>query len=535
MTGLKVRRALFSLTDKAGAVELARGLANQGVEIISTGGTAKHLRAAGLEVRSVSDLTGFPEIMDGRVKTLHPAIHGGLLAVRQNPDHLRQAEREGILLIDLVAVNLYAFSETAAREGVSMADAMESVDIGGPAMIRAAAKNHSSLTVLTDPNDYAAILDEMKKHGGCVTPATRERLAAKAFALTSSYDAAIRSFLEGESKEDGLPAGLSILTDPGTALRYGENPHQRGAFYPLAGRREPSAATAEVLNGKKLSYNNILDIDAAFELVKEFDDPAAVIVKHTNPCGAALSSGIDRAFEDALAGDPQSAFGGILAINRPLTAALASRVADPAHFFEAVIAPDVEKGAVEVFIENVKWGKNVRILAAPSRGGSSPSSRKTAHLADLLVKSVRGGLLVQDRDEGFEGEEVKVVTKTACRDDFLPALLFAWRVAKHVKSNAIVLARKTDGGQAVVGAGAGQMSRIDSLAIAGRKAGEKARGSVMASDAFFPFRDCVDRASEMGVRAIIQPGGSVRDKESIKAADEHGISMIFTGRRHFRH
>jgi len=529
MADLKIRRALLSVTDKSGLAEFARGLAAQGVEIISTGGTARHLREADIAVKDISEVTGFPEIMDGRVKTLHPVIHGGLLAVRQNPDHVKQAAEAGIEFIDLVAVNLYAFEETVARAGVTDAAAMESVDIGGPTMIRAAAKNHRSVAVVVDPADYRLLLDEMAEGDGALGDKTRRSLAAKAFGLTASYDRAIGAYFARGAREGQLPQRLDVESKKGTILRYGENPHLRAAFYPLPGDHGPSVASAEILNGKALSYNNILDIDAAFELVKEFDEPAAVVIKHTNPCGAATSDSIVESFADALAGDPISAFGGILAFNRPVDAALAEVVAVPSCFFEAVIAPGIDAEAVKVFRKKVKWGKKVRLLS------TSPIATGGHGEADLVLRSVKGGLLAQDRDLGYEGEELRVVTETVPDDSTIAALRFAWKVAKHVKSNAILLARETNRGGCVVGVGAGQMSRIDSTVIAGRKAGDRADRSVLASDAFFPFRDCVDQAATLGVRAIIQPGGSIRDAESIEACNEHGIAMIFTGRRHFRH
>jgi len=527
LADLKIRRALLSVTDKNGLAPFARGLTDHGVEIISTGGTARHLREADVVVKDISEVTGFPEIMDGRVKTLHPVIHGGLLAVRQNPDHVKQAADAGIEFIDLVAVNLYAFEETVAREGVTDAAAMESVDIGGPTMIRAAAKNHGSVAVVVDPEDYTALLEEMTARGGSLGDETRRALAAKAFGLTASYDTAIRTYFDRDAPDDGLPQTLSIVSKPGTILRYGENPHLRAAFYPLPGDHGPSVASAEILNGKALSYNNILDIDAAFELVKEFDEPAAVVIKHTNPCGAATSDSVAQAYADALAGDPVSAFGGILAFNRPVDAGLAEIVAVQSCFFEAVIAPGIDADAVKVFRKKVKWGKKVRLL--------STGPLTTGGGADLMLRSVKGGLLAQDRDLGYEGEEHRVVTESVPDDCTIAALRFAWKVAKHVKSNAILLTRETTKGGCVVGVGAGQMSRIDSTIIAGRKAGDRADQSVLASDAFFPFRDCVDKASELGVKAIIQPGGSIRDTESIEACNEHGISMVFTGQRHFRH
>ncbi len=539
MDEIKIGRALFSLTDKRGSVEFALGLARHGVEIISTGGTASHLRDGGVTVTDVSQVTGFPEIMGGRIKTLHPAVHGGLLAVRDDPTHRREAEEARIDFIDLLVVNLYAFEETVARDGVTRDEAMENVDIGGPAMIRSAAKNHRYVAVVVDPARYGEILAEMEESGGSLGLKTRESLAAVAFALTASYDRAITRYLEttvpaseGDSTEGELPAELAIRTEPGTILRYGENPHLRAAFYTLPGSGESCAASAELLNGKALSYNNIIDIDAAYELVKEFDDPGAAVIKHTNPCGAATSSDIVQAYRDALEGDPLSAFGGILALNRPFTGELAEEVATKERFFEAIIAPGCDADAVAVVSKKVKWGRNCRILAAaPLDREQAVFKKNTEPGRGTTVRSVVGGFILQDRDLGFEDEKFEIVTQAVPDDDLKASLLFAWKVVKHVKSNAIVLARD----MRVVGVGAGQMSRIDSTMIAGRKAGEKAKGSVLGSDAFFPFRDCVDMASDLGVRAIIQPGGSVRDKESIAAADEHGIAMVFTGRRHFRH
>lgn len=539
MDEVTIRRALFSLTDKAESVAFASGLERHGVEIISTGGTARHLRDHGVTVTDVSRITGFPEIMGGRVKTLHPAVHGGLLAVRDDAVHRKEAEDAGIDFIDLVVVNLYAFEKTVARQDVTLGEAMENVDIGGPAMIRSAAKNHRYVAVVVDPARYTEILAEMDRSGGSLCLETRESLAAAAFALTASYDAAITRYLDDRSvsgQDDPgpgrLPATLLVHARDGKKLRYGENPHLRAAFYPLPCQGEPSAASADVLNGKELSYNNIIDIDAAFELVKEFDEPAAVVIKHTNPCGAATAGEIVQAYRHALEGDPISAFGGILALNRPFTSELAGVVASKDRFFEAIIAPGCEDEVVQVVRKKVKWGKNCRILSTAPLDWDELSVRENAEPGrGTLLRSVTGGFLLQERDLGFEGEEFRTVTRVEPDHDLGASLLFAWKVVKHVKSNAIVLAQ----GTRLVGTGAGQMSRIDSTMIAGKKAGDGTRGSVLASDAFFPFRDCVDMASELGVRAIIQPGGSVRDAESIAAADEHGIAMVFTGRRHFRH
>jgi len=537
MDSVPVRRALVSLTDKRGATEFTKALVEQGVEILSTGGTARHLEESGVAVTDVSAVTGFPEIMNGRVKTLHPAVHGGLLAVRDNPEHLQQAKDAQIPLIDMVVVNLYAFEEAISRPEVSPESAMDNVDIGGPALIRAAAKNHRFVAVVVDPEDYPVVIEEMKSQGKALCLATRRKLAAKAFALTAFYDTLIHSYLEElvqPTRSSDLPQRLALVSGRATPLRYGENPHQRAAFYPLAGEVDGAAARAERLNGKELSYNNILDLDAAARLVREFSEPAVCVIKHSNPCGAAVAGGIQEAYENALRGDPLSAFGGILALNRPLSRSLARLIADPARFFEAIIAPEVDPEAIALVRSRIKWGKNVRILACA--GLQRPASA-AAGSSVFQLRHVAGGMLLQDEDRGFEGETHERVTGVDLSREAEAALGFAWRIAKHVKSNAIVLAcaDRDGGGSHVVGVGAGQMSRIDATLLAGRKAGDASRGSVLASDAFFPFRDCVDAAAKLGVVAIIQPGGSVRDRESIAAADEQGITMVFTGRRHFRH
>src|SRR5262250_234899 len=524
----RVSRALISVSDKSGVVEFARALAGEGVELISTGGTRKTLADAGLPVLDVSELTGFPEMMDGRVKTLHPKIHGGLLAIRDNKDHAAAMRSHGIRPIDLLVVNLYPFEATVAK-GADFETCIENIDIGGPAMIRAAAKNHADVAVVVDPNDYEVVLAELRDHGGATTPELRRRLAAKAYARTAAYDAAIANWF-ADQLSDAAPAFCAIgghLIEP---LRYGENPHQAAAFYRTSEQR-PGVATARQLQGKTLSYNNINDTDAAYECVAEFDPrrtAACVIVKHANPCGVAEGASLVDAYRKALACDPVSAFGGIVALNRPLDADAARAITE--IFTEVIIAPDATEEAIKI----VGAKKNLRLLLA----GGLPDPRAQG----LLVKSVAGGLLVSSRDNAVVDDmDLKVVTKRAPTNTERRDLAFAFRIAKHVKSNTIVYAKDL----ATVGIGAGQMSRVDSARIAARKAQDAAaelklaepltKGSVVASDAFFPFADGLLVAIEAGATAVIQPGGSVRDDEVIKAADDHGVAMVFTGTRHFRH
>ncbi|MEQ8968587.1 MAG: bifunctional phosphoribosylaminoimidazolecarboxamide formyltransferase/IMP cyclohydrolase [Azospirillaceae bacterium] len=520
-----IRRALISVSDKTGVTDFAKFLADRHVEILSTGGSARALEEAGIPVKEVSQHTGFPEIMDGRVKTLHPRIHGGLLARRDVEEDLDQMTDYGIAPIDLLVVNLYPFEETVAA-GADDATAVERIDIGGPAMIRAAAKNHAFVTVVTDPGDYDTVMDEMTALDGATGFSLRERLAAAAFARTAAYDAAIAEWF-AEDLDDLLPPRLGLAGKRTLALRYGENPHQAAALYRTAEDR-PGVASATQRQGKALSYNNINDTDAAFEAVVEFDEPAIVIVKHANPCGVAVADSLSEAWARALACDPVSAFGGIVAANRPLDVVTAEAIAE--IFCEVVIAPSIDAGAEEVLAAK----KNLRVLTTDRL----PDAQEEG----LVLRSVAGGLLAQSRDTGrVEAEDLKVVTKRAPTPAELADLLFAFRVAKHVKSNAIVYAR--DG--ATVGIGAGQMSRVDSARIAARKAADAAEaagatepatiGSVVASDAFFPFADGLLTAIEAGATAVIQPGGSVRDEEVIAAADKAGIAMVFTGTRHFRH
>ena len=515
-----VRRALLSVSDKTGLVELARGLHALGVDLLSTGGTARSLREAGLPVRDVSEVTGFPEIMDGRVKTLHPKIHGGLLG-REGTDDAVMAEH-GIAPIDLLVVNLYPFAQTVAKPDCSYEDAIENIDIGGPAMLRAAAKNHARTSVVVDPADYEALLEALKAGGS--TAAQRRAWAAKAYAHTAAYDGQIAMWLSPRAEDPATPeawprtfhASLQLAS----ALRYGENPHQRGALYVEAGAGEGIVATARFLQGKELSYNNLADADAALECVKAFDAPACVIVKHANPCGVAVAADLMTAYDRAFAVDPTSAFGGIIAFNRELDAATAAEILKR-QFVEVVIAPAIAADALPHFAKK----PNVRVLAC---GPLRPAG-------GLEYKRIAGGLLVQDADtDSLTAADLKVVSKRAPSEAELRDLLFAWKVAMYVKSNAIVYARDLQ----TVGIGAGQMSRVVSARIAGLKAAEaglQVAGSVMASDAFFPFRDGIDAAAAAGIAAVIQPGGSMRDAEVIAAADEHGMSMVFTGRRHFRH
>ncbi len=509
-------------------MEFARALAGYGIELVSTGGTAGALKAAGLTVVDVSELTGFPEMMDGRLKTLHPKVHGGLLAMRDNAEHVAAMRAHGIRPIDLLVVNLYPF-EAAVERGAPFDACIENIDIGGPAMIRAAAKNHADVAVLVDPADYAALLDELKKHGGSTTLAFRKSLAAKAFGRTAAYDAAISNWF-AQSLGDTAPAYRAFGGTLAEVLRYGENPHQSAAFYRTPEKRF-GVATARQVQGKQLSYNNLNDTDAAYECVAEFDPErtaACAIVKHANPCGVAEGQNLLEAYAKALACDPVSAFGGIVAVNRPLDADAARKITE--IFTEVIIAPDASEEAIRI----VAAKKNLRLLLA----GGLPDPR----VGGLMVKSLAGGLLVQSRDAAVVDEmQLKTVTKRAPSEAELADLRFAFRVAKHVKSNAIVYAKNL----ATVGIGAGQMSRVDAARIAARKAEDAAKqaalpepltkGSVVASDAFFPFADGLLVAIEAGATAVIQPGGSVRDDEVIKAADERGIAMVFTGTRHFRH
>ncbi|WP_434031836.1 bifunctional phosphoribosylaminoimidazolecarboxamide formyltransferase/IMP cyclohydrolase [[Pseudomonas] boreopolis] len=523
---LPVRRALLSVSDKTGLVDLARALAARGVELLSTGGTAKAIREAGLPVKDVSDVTGFPEMMDGRVKTLHPVVHGGLLG-RAGTDDAVMAEH-GIAPIDLLVLNLYPFESVTARADCTLADAVENIDIGGPAMLRSAAKNFARVAVATSPDQYAGLLAELDAHDGKLSAAKRFALSVAAFNRVAQYDAAISNYLSAITDTSGdVPVRSAFSAQANGSfvkvmdLRYGENPHQQAAFYRDLHPAPGSLATFEQLQGKELSYNNIADSDAAWECVRQFDAPACVIVKHANPCGVAVGVACGDAYELAYATDPTSAFGGIIAFNRPLDAATAQAILDR-QFVEVLIAPDYEPGALEY----ARKKANVRVLRIPL----APASK-----GFVDTKRVGSGLLMQTADDRVvTRDELKVVTRLAPTEAQFADLLFAWKVAKFVKSNAIVYAKD----HRTIGVGAGQMSRVYSARIAGIKAADAGlvvEGSVMASDAFFPFRDGIDAAAEAGIKAVIQPGGSMRDGEVIAAADEHGIAMVFTGVRHFRH
>jgi phosphoribosylaminoimidazolecarboxamide formyltransferase/IMP cyclohydrolase len=522
LTTTPIRRALLSVSNKEGLLEFARALAGRGVTILSTGGTANALRADGLAVTDVAEVTGFPEIMDGRVKTLHPKIHGGLLGRRGTDDAVML--EHGIEPIDLVVVNLYPFAATVAKPGCTFADAVENIDIGGPAMVRASAKNHERVAIVVDPLDYGTVLAEMERDAGGVSAETRLRLASKAFAHTAQYDATVASYLDHASRSSGaseFPDLLPLQYRKRLDLRYGENPHQQAAFYVASDAQGASVGAASQLQGKELSFNNLADADTALECVRQFDVPACVIVKHANPCGAAIAGTIREAYDQAFRTDPTSAFGGIIALNRPLDAATAAAIVER-QFVEVIIAPAVDAEAREICAKK----ENVRLLVT---GAITPSNSRAE------VRSVNGGLLVQTRDMGMVAvHDLQTVTRRAPSAQEAADLMFAWQVCKYVKSNAIVFARHG----ATIGIGAGQMSRVYSTRIAAMKARDERlepAGSVMASDAFFPFRDGLDAAAEHGITAVIQPGGSKRDVEVIAAADERGIAMVFTGMRHFRH
>lgn len=521
----KIKRALISLSDKSGIEDFARMLEGQGIEILSTGGTAALLAKAGIKVKDVSAHTGFPEIMDGRVKTLHPKIHGGILARRDEKAHVQAMQDNDITDIDMVVVNLYPFSATV-KKGADFDECIENIDIGGPAMVRAAAKNHAFVTIITDPADYETVLTEMAANGGGVSDDTRKKLAGKAYALTAAYDSAVSSWFNGQTKTTS-PTHISFAGQLKQTLRYGENPHQNASLYLTDGDNRIGAALATQIQGKELSYNNINDTNAAFELVAEFSEPAITIIKHANPCGVASGKDMLDNYKRALACDPVSAFGGIIAMNQPLSREVAEAITK--GFVEVIITPSVDAAALEVLRKKDK----IRVLTTGKMPGKFTNKQ--------IVTCIAGGLLVQDADSALITEaDLKVVTKRAPTKNEIRDMLFAFTVAKHVKSNAIVYAKNS----ATVGIGAGQMSRIDSSRIAAWKAQEAgkaagvesyAKGSVVASDAFFPFADGLISAAEAGVTAVIQPGGSIRDDEVIKAADERNLAMVFTGTRHFRH
>ncbi|MFQ5964054.1 MAG: bifunctional phosphoribosylaminoimidazolecarboxamide formyltransferase/IMP cyclohydrolase [Candidatus Scalinduaceae bacterium] len=521
----KIKTALISVSDKTGIVNLAKGLANFDIKILSTGGTAKLLRESGINVTEVSEYTGFPEIMDGRVKTLHPKIHGGLLAVRDNESHMKQIGDLGIETIDLVVVNLYPFEKTIKKDNVSQEEAIENIDIGGPSMIRSASKNFKHVAVIVNPAHYEGVLDELNK-GGCeLSIETRHKLATEAFKQTSNYDRAIFNYFE-KGCEEKYPEALSLELQKKQDLRYGENPHQTAAFYVYKDFEAACISNAEQIHGKALSFNNILDTDVAIEIVKEFERPSAVLIKHANPCGVASADVLNEAFRKAYNSDPVSAFGCILSLNRAVDEKTAEAITEPGHFVEAIAAPGFEDEVIEVLTKKRGWGKDLRLLKLNSLNES------TIKMQINDFRGVVGGLLAQDKDiRSGNKDQLKVVTQNTPSEDEIEELLFAWKICKHVKSNAIVFTKD----KMVVGVGAGQMSRVDSTNIAIQKAGDRTSGAVLASDAFFPFRDSIDLAAKAGITAIIQPGGSKKDQEVIKAADEYGISMVFTGERHFKH
>jgi phosphoribosylaminoimidazolecarboxamide formyltransferase/IMP cyclohydrolase len=519
---LKVKRALISVSDKTGIVDFARVLTTFGVEIISTGGTAKTLREAGMTVMEMSDYTGFPEMLDGRVKTLHPKIHGGLLSLRSNPEHMATVARHGIGLIDMVVVNLYPFEKTVAKPGVALEEAIENIDIGGPSMLRSAAKNYHSVAVVCDPAYYPRLTDLLRENQGSLPPEILAELAAAVFRRTAAYDGAIAAYLSPRFAPSEIPAAMpeSVIFSLSrrASLRYGENPHQKAAVYALAGAGAGSLLEARQLHGKELSFNNYLDLNAAWEIVRAFPEPAACVIKHTNPCGVASAASLSTAFKDAFRTDPLSAFGGIIGLNRPVDRATAREIA-ASGFMECIIAPSFSPEAVSLLGEK----KNLRLMEMPAGGAAG---------LGIDVKLISGGFLIQQEDgEDAPPEEWRVVTRKKPTKTQLAALVFGWKVVRFVKSNAIVLAKGTK----TVGIGMGQTSRVDSVHLAIKRAGERADGSVLASDAFFPKADNVELAREAGVTAIIQPGGSVADGEAIAAADEAGIAMLFTGMRHFRH
>jgi len=516
---VKIERALISVSNKKGIVDFAKGLKEFGVEIISTGGTARLLNESGIDTVGISEITGFPEMLDGRVKTLHPKVHAGLLARRDVPEHMKTLSEMGIKTIDMVVINLYPFKETVLKEGSTFEEIVENIDIGGPTMIRSAAKNYRHVAVVTNPERYNSILEEMRSSGGTLSEKTHLELMLEAFQTTAFYDALISTYLHRTFSSELFPPNLSIGLEKVQDLRYGENPDQQAAFYMDPFCSGTCVARAEQLHGKELSYNNILDLDAAMDIVREFDRPTAVVIKHTNPCGVASADTIYDAFVAAYNVDPIAAFGCVISTNRIIDLPTAEEISG--HFVEAVIAPDYEPEALEV----LKRKKNIRLLRT-----GEPITREAS--PGMAMKGVKGGMLIQTKSYvDLIPEKLKVVTKRKPTEEEIRAMLFGWKVVKHVWSNAIVLCK----GERTVGIGAGQMSRVDSSMIAGFKAKEEAKGSVMASDAFFPFRDGVDEAAKVGVTGIIQPGGSIRDEEVIQAADEHGMAMVFTGIRVFRH
>ncbi|MFH1074199.1 MAG: bifunctional phosphoribosylaminoimidazolecarboxamide formyltransferase/IMP cyclohydrolase [Candidatus Firestonebacteria bacterium] len=517
---MKVKRALISVSDKAGIVDFAKALKKYGITIISTGGTSKALKEAGVECMDISEVTGFPEMLDGRVKTLHPKIHGGLLALRGKKEHMDVIKEHKIEMIDLVVVNLYPFEKTVAKPEVTVEEAIENIDIGGPSMIRSASKNYESVCVIVNPAFYAEVLSDMEKNSGSVSDELKRRMMVEAFKHTYEYDMNIYNFFSKKVQAGGMPEMFNISMKKAQELRYGENPHQKAAFYVKGKGREPSISSAKQLHGKELSYNNIMDADAAVEIIKEFSEPASTVIKHANPCGTAVGKDIDAAFISAYEADPVSAFGGIIAVNRKVTAKIADFLAG--KFLELVLAPEFDSEALEI----LKKKKDIRLLEI--KGLGSDKSRDN----EFTVKKVVGGVLVQDRDlKSISESDLKVVTKKQPSKEELADMLFGWKIVKHVKSNAILIVKNG----VTLGVGAGQMNRVGSVRIAAEQAGEKAKGAVLCSDAFFPKADGIEAAKKAGVTSIIQTGGSIRDQEVIDTADKLGIAMVLTGVRHFKH
>ena len=527
MESPKTKRALISVSDKSGLEEFAWGLAQAGVQIYSTGGTRKHLESAGIDVHDVSTYTGFPEMMDGRLKTLHPKIFGGILCRTDRDDDMASIEAHKIETFELVVISLYPFEATIARAGVSMPEAIEQIDIGGPSLVRAAAKNHRFVSIATNPSQYGEILESIQSGGG-PSFEHRQRLACEAFGMTARYDCAISAYFEQQLAEeqpskDSPPPAVCLSLKLASRLRYGENPHQSAAAYRWSQSTGPSLVDAKQLNGKELSYNNLLDLDSALAIVRFVDKPAVSVIKHNNPCGAAVADELSEACKKAMAGDPSSAFGSVLGVNRPVDADMAEVLSAPGLFVEAIVAPHFEPDAVEILTTKPKWRKNVRLMEVGDLGGPAGGSN---------YRQIEGGMLLQAPDLGCPNEDNwELVTESAPSDSIMADLRFGWEMVRHVKSNAIVLCRN----ESLVGVGAGQMSRVDSVEISIKKAAERANGSALASDAFFPFPDSIRHAADAGVAAVIQPGGSKRDNEVIAACNEHGLPMVFTGRRHFKH
>ena len=517
-----VRNALISVSDKLGLADLAIGLQAAGVRIYSTGGTRRHLEQSGVDVLDVADYTGFPEMLDGRVKTLHPKVFGGILAIRDRDDHIDAINDHDIVPFDLVVVNLYPFAATASRVGATRPECIEQIDIGGPSLVRAAAKNHGDVAVATSPEQYGELLEQLDSLDG-TTLELREQLASEAFEHTAGYDRAIADYMRGETIAGEFPSRMNVSLRRKTQLRYGENPHQRAALYADANIRSANLVSARQLSGKELSYNNLLDLDAALEIVRGFGQPAASVIKHNNPCGAATDNKLSRACRKALAGDPLSAFGSVLGFNRTVDEETAELLCEPGLFIEAIVAPDFSAGAVGLLTTRPRWKENVRLMQVGVLDEPPPAIQR---------RFISGGMLVQDADRVSSAPlQWKTVTDTEVADELWDDVSFAWEMVRHVKSNAIVLGKDTS----LIGVGAGQMSRVDSVEISIDKAGDRSAGSVLASDAFFPFPDSIETAAEAGIVAVIQPGGSRRDQEVIDACNKHNLPMVMTGRRHFKH